>query len=450
MEEYLLAEALLRNPDLNMKSVEEIIDAYENWGGSHEEFVAELSCKAEIHSVEALGKWLKPKEKEEDEPAPKAEKDWTNKCEIVGPIVIKNDEKRIATAPVLVPGEEDTDGETVTKERVEDVALEFMEHYQIIDVGHSFNKIGVPVESWLTRKQEQFGDVVIPEGTWMMTVKVNDDEAWAGIKDGTYKGFSITAVKRAEIENAMKANKSIALKGKTLLKDLGDDWVVGTVAVVEGPAVLKSKWIAIKSGRVRVGLKEWFKSRFGNNEDKTSNKNETEELEMDEAKLTEVIGAAVKQSAEEIMALLKEMDGRLTKLESTGKDEDPVVDPEALKDKDKDTSKKDGLDLSIPIAEAKGELLALYEKPKAEIENKKEHDEAILTVKNRIGVMEGLVMTDKVDDDDKDAATVADALKAKKAATKSREISGQDGATDAVAVPAKDDIQRDINGCVIN
>ena len=51
------------------------------------------------------------------------------------------------------------------------------------------------VESWLVDdpkmdKSVKYG-LDVPEGTWMISMKVNNDEVWKEVKDGTYKGFSI-------------------------------------------------------------------------------------------------------------------------------------------------------------------------------------------------------------------------------------------------------------------
>ena len=51
------------------------------------------------------------------------------------------------------------------------------------------------VESWIVEdkekdKQQVFG-MSYPKGTWMISMKVNDDETWSKVKDGKLKGFSV-------------------------------------------------------------------------------------------------------------------------------------------------------------------------------------------------------------------------------------------------------------------
>jgi hypothetical protein len=51
------------------------------------------------------------------------------------------------------------------------------------------------VESWIiedekTDKSKLYG-FSLPKGTWMISMKVNNDEVWQKVKDGEVKGFSI-------------------------------------------------------------------------------------------------------------------------------------------------------------------------------------------------------------------------------------------------------------------
>ena len=51
------------------------------------------------------------------------------------------------------------------------------------------------VESWLIEDPEKDKSAVynfsLPKGTWMMSMKVDNDEVWEQVKGGTIKGFSI-------------------------------------------------------------------------------------------------------------------------------------------------------------------------------------------------------------------------------------------------------------------
>ncbi len=166
--------------------------------------------------------------------------------EITGPIVIKHATKRIAYAAVLVPGEPDHDGELVDVARVEKAAHEWMESYRNVDLQHTLNNVGVPVESFLlpaemSVKNVYTGvDMTLPKGTWILGSKT-DEETWAKVEKGELTGYSVMGIRRAAVKSADAALK------KTLLKDLGEDWIAAAVSFVDEPAVPKAKFFALKA-----------------------------------------------------------------------------------------------------------------------------------------------------------------------------------------------------------
>lgn len=97
-------------------------------------------------------------------------------------MILKVDEhQRVITGPVLVPGEFDLDGDIVSKEQVERVAYKFMEDYQNVDILHRFKNVAKPVESFILREDTMMEGVDLPEGTWILSAKVYDDDTWRGI-----------------------------------------------------------------------------------------------------------------------------------------------------------------------------------------------------------------------------------------------------------------------------
>ena len=165
--------------------------------------------------------------------------------ELTGPFVVKDSARQIAYAPVLVPGEPDSDGETLTAEKVEQVAHEWMVAYRNIDRDHTLNNLDAsPVESYLLPmemavKSTEGEDLALPVGTWVLATKFASPDDWEKVTKGEWAGYSIMGVSRA----AMKS----AAPSRTLLADLGDDWLATHVSVVDRPAVPKSKWFALKS-----------------------------------------------------------------------------------------------------------------------------------------------------------------------------------------------------------
>ena len=174
--------------------------------------------------------------------------------ELTGLIVQKSTARQIAYAAVLVPGEPDSDGDTLTAQRIEETAHEFLAAYRNVDLQHTLNNVAVPVESYITPAPMavKHGDdeVELPAGTWIMAAKVLDETTWGGIEDGTLTGFSIMGIPRTTAEAAFKSANdgapAAALK-RTTLRDLGADWITCAVSIVDTPAVPKAKFFALKS-----------------------------------------------------------------------------------------------------------------------------------------------------------------------------------------------------------
>lgn len=184
--------------------------------------------------------------------------------ELTGPFVFKDSKKQIGYAAVLVPGEPDSDNESLTAEKIEEVAHGWMESYRNIDLQHSLNNLeALPVESHVLRQAEQVNiDGVIttlPKGTWVLASKFNDEKTWQDIESGKYQGYSVMGVQRKVVKDAATKSMAFSFK-KTLLEDLGEDWIATHVSVVDEPAVPKAKWFALKSAN--PSLMEKIKGAF--------------------------------------------------------------------------------------------------------------------------------------------------------------------------------------------
>ena len=118
---------------------------------------------------------------------------------------VEDGEKRMLYGPALIPNQPivryDGNNEkyfiTYSKETIEQTAQEFlkrnMHHNHTIQHEMPVNNLTV-VESWVTTgahdKSMNYG-FDLPEGTWMIGVKVDDDKTWQAVKNGEVKGFSI-------------------------------------------------------------------------------------------------------------------------------------------------------------------------------------------------------------------------------------------------------------------
>lgn len=120
---------------------------------------------------------------------------------------VLSEDERIVVGAAMVPDmpifRKDPDGYEYnvmfTKETIQDIALKyFAKGYQKnANEMHDPNKpVDVTVyQSWIADeskgipKMKQFEH--LPDGTWFVAMKINSDEQWAKVKDGTFKGFSV-------------------------------------------------------------------------------------------------------------------------------------------------------------------------------------------------------------------------------------------------------------------
>lgn len=168
-------------------------------------------------------------------------------AELTGFILKQNQEQKIVYAPVLVPNEPDSDGDVVTPTKIEQVAHKFLESYGNIDLQHTLNNVGRVIESFIAPSDLNYNDFVVPKGSWMMGVRVTDDNAWNAVKSGKLTGFSIMGIQSATMKAAKNQEEIEAATKRTTLADLNDDWVVNAVSLVDEPAVPKAKFLVIKS-----------------------------------------------------------------------------------------------------------------------------------------------------------------------------------------------------------
>jgi hypothetical protein len=120
---------------------------------------------------------------------------------------IIDEEKRIVVGAVLIPNKKiyrDVNGKQFNMffkaDTIEQLAERYMEKHNISasTLEHDESATGVfTKEIWIVEdekkdKQNLYG-LSHPVGTWMEIKKINNDDVWKGVKDGTYKGYSIEA-----------------------------------------------------------------------------------------------------------------------------------------------------------------------------------------------------------------------------------------------------------------
>lgn len=130
-----------------------------------------------------------------------------------------NKENRIVSGPALIPGEpiyRNQGGRqfyiTWSAETIKQVAINFFKHNRQNEgnVEHQFPINGITYwESYLIDKQRGITPKefeTLPDGTWMLSAKVNDEQTWNLITEGALTGFSIdmsnvTFKEEKEIDN---------------------------------------------------------------------------------------------------------------------------------------------------------------------------------------------------------------------------------------------------------
>lgn len=167
-----------------------------------------------------------------EEPAIEQDFLYFNKAKLTFKI---NDEQRIIVGPAMIPdkliyrndGLEEFYG-FFTKETIKKCAEQFLKEKRndnmTLQHEGSIQDVYV-IESWIVANPEMDKSkalgLTVPEGTWMVSMRVNNEQVWQDIKDGKAKGFSI--------EGYFGLNK----KEKPLLERIKDAIEAGDIELVK-------------------------------------------------------------------------------------------------------------------------------------------------------------------------------------------------------------------------
>jgi hypothetical protein len=142
---------------------------------------------------------------------------------------VVNEEERVVVGPAMIPDKKifrrDEDGTEYevffTKDTIRIIAEKFFKKgFQ--NNGNEMHNSAKPVDmvffqSWIADeskgipKMKQFES--LPDGTWFLGAKINSDEAWAKVKDGTFRGFSVEGMfDMMPIKMQMKMTEEAAAK----------------------------------------------------------------------------------------------------------------------------------------------------------------------------------------------------------------------------------------------
>lgn len=123
-------------------------------------------------------------------------------------VFLESNEKHMCYGAALIPDKDiyRNNGEqefyiSFTKESIEKMSQDFMKEYRQHEVKTDHEDVAnevCVVESWLVEdsykdKANALG-INVPEGTWMVGMKVNNIETWERVKSGELKGFSVESM----------------------------------------------------------------------------------------------------------------------------------------------------------------------------------------------------------------------------------------------------------------
>lgn len=116
--------------------------------------------------------------------------------------VEKSAEKRLVTGIVLQPEVTDAQGDIISEDAITQAAHKFLANYNRateLGIQHKDFPPGISlVESWVAPSPLMIGGRHIKKGTWIMTVKVSNDEIWSQVKSGALSGFSIRGTAKVQ------------------------------------------------------------------------------------------------------------------------------------------------------------------------------------------------------------------------------------------------------------
>lgn len=116
-------------------------------------------------------------------------------------IAARDDEKQIVYGEVLIPDSVDSQGDTITVEEIEKAAHKYALTPMIIGEGHLKEAKARPVETFIHNPEIMKN---VKPGSWLMAIKISDDELWRMVKEGEMTGLSIGAVaKRISVDDSL-------------------------------------------------------------------------------------------------------------------------------------------------------------------------------------------------------------------------------------------------------
>ncbi|MFH0902128.1 MAG: XkdF-like putative serine protease domain-containing protein [Pseudomonadota bacterium] len=115
---------------------------------------------------------------------------FDERMDMVAPIVCADDEKRLVYGLVYAPDDEDTHGDSADADEIEAAAHGFMAS-RVVGLQHKAKAPASVVESYIAQADMPLGKEQIKKGSWLVVLKIEDDNLWKAVKDGTFDGISM-------------------------------------------------------------------------------------------------------------------------------------------------------------------------------------------------------------------------------------------------------------------
>jgi hypothetical protein len=244
------------------------------------------------------------------------------------------------TAPVLIPEAKDCDyhnGETPLTASQIRAFKESYDKYGFVDHEHGLTrdgrKIGEPSESKLLDHDTTFTlydgtTQTYPNGTWMLTTHITDDEAISEAMKGYYTGYSPSILPRTSADKYLEALKTkgecscknVSSMGNSLIKDVPDP-VVLSVSLTRQPCLHESKFCELNGETMEeeMSLKSKILTAMGMSEEA-----EVIALKSQVSTLEDKIDAMQTEFKEALKAQQEEFKQTLTEALKTAVEEEVV------------------------------------------------------------------------------------------------------------------------------
>ena len=251
------------------------------------------------------------------------------------------------TAPVLIPNAKDCDyhnGETPLNSTQIQAFKESYDKYGFVDHEHGLTrdgrKIGEPSNSIILDHDTTFTlydgtEKTYPQGTWMLTTHITDEEAISEAMKGYYTGYSPSILTRASADKylaALKAGtecacKNVSSMGNSLIRDVPDP-VVLSVSLTKQPCLHESKFCEVENMEEEMSLKSKILTAMGMSEEA-----EVIALKGEVSELKETISTMQTDFAEALKSMQEEFTQTLTEAlkpvdEVAEKSEEEEAEPE--------------------------------------------------------------------------------------------------------------------------